>query len=177
MADIRRCLTRVRKEYHADPGRLDDFTFHDAIILNILRSCEAAIDLAMHLVEERRPGVPQSIRDAFATLEAADLLTAECAAAMMRMCGFRNIAVHNDQEMELAILRSILESRLADFESYVDELNAEQTPCSASRDSLTAGILAPMPPGEFADCVDCRGKRCQPAAACRQMIYVLKRRG
>jgi uncharacterized protein YutE (UPF0331/DUF86 family) len=127
-AIIRRCLARVREEYRSDPGRLDDFTVQDAIILNVLRACEAAIDLAMHLVAERKLGVPQSSRHSFELLEAAGLLSAESARSMMRMCGFRNIAVHNYQEMELAILRSILESRLTDFENYLDELNAARTP-------------------------------------------------
>lgn len=122
-AIIRRCLARILEEYRDDPARLDDFTIQDAIVLNLLRACEAAIDLAMHLVAERRLGVPQSSRDAFMMLERAGLLKAECAAAMMRMCGFRNIAVHNYQEMEKPILLAILRSRLGDFESFLDESN------------------------------------------------------
>ena len=124
-AIIRRCLLRVREEYRNTPERLDDFTVQDSIVLNVLRACEAAIDLAMHLVAEQRLGVPQSSRNAFELLETAGLLSAESAQSMMRMCGFRNIAVHNYQEMELAILRSILESHLADFEKFLDELNDE----------------------------------------------------
>ena len=124
-AIIRRCLKRVREEYRETPERLDDFTVQDAIILNILRACEAAIDLAMHLVAERKLGIPQSSRNAFELLETAGLLSAGSAQSMMRMCGFRNIAVHNYQEMELAILRSILESNLKDFEIYLDELDVE----------------------------------------------------
>jgi uncharacterized protein YutE (UPF0331/DUF86 family) len=121
-AIIRRCLVRVRQEYRDDPSRLEDFTIQDAIILNLLRACEASIDLAMHLVAERRLGVPQSSRNAFEMLETAGLLSATSTRAMMRMCGFRNIAVHNYQEIEMPILRSILASDLTDFERYLDEL-------------------------------------------------------
>lgn len=51
-AIIRRCLQRISEEYRDDPGRLDDFTIQDSIVLNILRACEAAIDLAMHRVAQ-----------------------------------------------------------------------------------------------------------------------------
>jgi uncharacterized protein YutE (UPF0331/DUF86 family) len=122
-AIIRRCLVRIREEYDNDPDRLDNFTIQDSIVLNLLRACESAIDLAMHLVAEQKLGVPQSTRDAFAMLEAAGALTPECAAAMKRMCGFRNIAVHNYQEMEKPILLAILQSHLSDFEVFLDVLN------------------------------------------------------
>lgn len=124
-AIIRRCLKRVREEYRDTPERLDDHTVQDAIVLNILRACEAAIDLAMHLVAVRKLGIPQSSRNAFELLEIAGALSAESTRSMMRMCGFRNIAVHNYQEIELAILRSILESHLADFDKFLGELDAE----------------------------------------------------
>lgn len=122
-AIIRRCLKRIQEEFRDDPARLENFTIQDAIVLNILRSCESAIDLAMHLVAERRLGVPQSSRDAFAMLETAGILSTSCSRSMMRMCGFRNIAVHNYQEMEKPILLAILQSNLSDFEAFLDELN------------------------------------------------------
>ena len=114
-AIIRRCLSRIREEYRNDPSRLENFTVQDAIVLNLLRACESAIDLAMHHVAERGLGVPQSSRDAFALIEKAGLLSPACASSMMRMCGFRNIAVHNYQEMERPILTAILQFHLTDF--------------------------------------------------------------
>jgi uncharacterized protein YutE (UPF0331/DUF86 family) len=94
-AIIRRCLTRVREEYGGQPAHLQNVTRQDAIVLNIQRACEAAIDLAMSLVARRSLGVPQTSRDAFVLLERAGLLTAETARRMRAMVGFRNIAVHN----------------------------------------------------------------------------------
>ncbi len=122
-AIIRRCLKRIQEEFCDDPERLGNFTIQDAIVLNILRACESAIDLAMHLVAERRLGVPQSSRNAFAMLETAGILSADCSRSMMRMCGFRNIAVHNYQEIEEPILLAILQSNLSDFEEFLEELS------------------------------------------------------
>lgn len=105
-----------------DPGRLDDFTIQDAIVLNLLRACEAAIDLAMHHVAEKKLGVPQSSRDAFSLIEKSGALTAETARALRNMVGFRNIAVHSYQNLQLPILEAILDRHLTDFEHLIEEL-------------------------------------------------------
>ncbi len=57
---IRRCLARVAEEYRGDPSVLENWTVQDSIILNLQRACEAAIDLAMHIVAVRRLGIPQT---------------------------------------------------------------------------------------------------------------------
>lgn len=119
---IRRCLARVSEEFKGKPERLDDFTIQDAIVLNLLRACEAAIDLAMHHVAEGKLGVPQSSRDAFSLLEQAGSLAGSTASAMRNMVGFRNVAVHSYQELQRAILEAILQRHLTDFEKFIDEL-------------------------------------------------------
>lgn len=65
---IERCLQRIAEEYENNPENLLNYTKQDSIILNIQRACEAAIDLAMHLVAEGKLGLPQNSRDAFGLL-------------------------------------------------------------------------------------------------------------
>lgn len=122
-AIIRRCLKRIDDEYRNDPARLDDFTTQDSIVLNLLRACESAIDLAMHRVAQGRLGIPQSSRDAFELLAQNDILSQPSAAAMKHMVGFPNIAVHSYQNIQLPILQAILEKHLVDFESFLGELS------------------------------------------------------
>jgi len=122
-AIIRRCLKRISDEYRDDPSRLDDFTIQDSIILNILRACEAAIDLAMHRVALGRLGIPQASRDAFELLAQNTLISPPCATAMKHMVGFRNIAVHSYQNIQKPILQAIVDKHLADFETYLTELS------------------------------------------------------
>jgi len=122
-AIIRRCLKRIAEEYQNDPRRLKDFTTQDAIVLNLLRACEASIDLAMHRVAQGRLGIPQASRDAFELLVQNAILSQPTANAMKHMVGFRNIAVHSYQAIQLPILQAILEKHLADFESYLAELS------------------------------------------------------
>ena len=119
VASIERCLRRIADEYVGHESELEtDYTRQDSIILNLQRACEAAIDAAMHQVRIKELGIPQESRDAFCMLEEAGLLTAELSAHMQAMVGFRNVAVHDYQKLNLAIVRAILEKRLDDFRQF-----------------------------------------------------------
>lgn len=116
---IERCLKRITEEYQDHESELEtNFTRQDSIILNLQRACEASIDAAMHLVRINRLGVPQQSRDAFILLHNQGYLNAALSNRMQAMVGFRNIAVHNYQKLNLAVLRSILEKHLTDFRDF-----------------------------------------------------------
>lgn len=115
-AIIERCVARVRQEYADDDANLkDDQTRQAAIILNLQRACEAAIDLAMHHVRLSRLGVPQESRDAFDLLAKAGKLDPVLAEKMVKMVGFRNTAVHNYRDLNLDIVKAIIQNHLDDF--------------------------------------------------------------
>ena len=115
---IERCLKRIHEVYEGNPANLKDFTKQDSIILNIQRACEASIDLAMHIVSERKLGVPKASREGFKLLHEAGLIDADLAKTLMNMVGFRNIAVHDYQALELDILEAILEKHIDDFKDF-----------------------------------------------------------
>jgi len=122
-ATIERCVARAREEYGADPeGFATNFTRQDAAILNIQRACEAALDMGLHLVRRERLGIAQSARDTFTLLEQAGWLTASVAETMRRMVGFRNVAVHDYQALQLPITLNILTHHLDDFLAFSRQL-------------------------------------------------------
>jgi uncharacterized protein YutE (UPF0331/DUF86 family) len=119
VATIERCLRRVHEEYAGQPENLEhDITRQDSIILNVQRACEASIDLAMHLIRRFALGVPQDSRSAFDLLAEAGKLDGTMADALKRMVGFRNIAIHDYQRLNLAIVRSIIEHNLDDLRAF-----------------------------------------------------------
>lgn len=58
--------------------------------------------LAMHLVSERKLGVPKMSHEAFKILQDADIIEESFAEALMNMVGFHNIAVHDYQAFFLS---------------------------------------------------------------------------
>jgi len=119
VAIIERCLTRVTEEYDGDERNLrHNLTRQDSIILNLQRACEASIDLAMALIKVHRLGPPQESRHAFELLGEAGLLDSELTVRMARMIGFRNVAVHDYQRLNLDIVKAIILERLDDFRTF-----------------------------------------------------------
>jgi uncharacterized protein YutE (UPF0331/DUF86 family) len=122
-AAIERAVRRVREEYAGDDRNLlHDQTRQDAIILNLQRACESSIDAAMHLVRVRRLGVPQETREAFVMLEQAHLIEPQLADRLKKMVGFRNVAVHDYQTLNLEIVRRIVVNHLDDFLAFTQVL-------------------------------------------------------
>ena len=118
-ASIERCLQRVLEEYAGDDKNLvANQTKQDAIILNLQRACETAIDLAMYVVNQRRLGVPQESRDAFTLLQTAGILPADLATRMQHMVGFRNVAVHEYTRLNLEVVQAIITRQLNDFRTF-----------------------------------------------------------
>ena len=124
LASIERCLASVRRYVADDLDRLHDSMVLDAVVLNLQRACEMAIDAACREVSRRRLGVPTDSADAFTILERESLLSPPVAERMRRMVGFRNIAVHEYCRLDPAIVRTVVEHRLGDFESLCRELVA-----------------------------------------------------
>ncbi|HUB89769.1 MAG TPA: DUF86 domain-containing protein [Dyella sp.] len=118
-ASIERCVARAREEYASDPTTFaTNLTRQDAAILNIQRACEAALDMGQHLIRRERLGVPQSARDVFALLTQAGWIDVTLADSLKRMVGFRNIAVHDYQTLQLPITVSIITAHLDEFLQY-----------------------------------------------------------
>jgi len=115
-ATIERCVARAREEYQRDTASFAiDHTRQDAAILNIQRACEAALDMGQYIIRREKLGVPQSTRDVFALLAQAGWIHADLADALKRMVGFRNIAVHDYQTLQLPIVVAVITRHLEDF--------------------------------------------------------------
>ena len=115
-ASIERCLHRIQEEYAGNEQNLTaNQTKQDAIVLNLQRACETAIDLAMYVVSQRKLGVPQDSRNAFALLQTAGILPIDLAQRMQRMVGFRNVAVHEYTRLNLDVIYAIITKQLDEF--------------------------------------------------------------
>lgn len=118
-ATIERCVARAREEYNADPDTFaTNHTRQDAAILNIQRACEAALDMGHHIIRRESLGLPQSSRDVFDLLATAHWLEPQLAQSMKHMVGFRSIAVHEYQSLQLPITVNIIEQHLDEFLAF-----------------------------------------------------------
>ena len=126
-AIIERCIRRIREEYASDPS-LVNFTHVDALTLNIERACQAAIDLAMHLIASQRLGIPRSSADAFKLVQRAGIIPEPLAQRLCAMTGFRNVAVHEYQEIDKDILHHIAKEGCKDLVEFCQALGLRIQP-------------------------------------------------
>lgn len=113
-AIIERSIRRIREEAAAAPG-FDSCTHLDALTLNIERACQASIDMAMHVVADRHLGVPQSMAEGFTLLARAGVIDANLSASLQGMVGFRNVAIHQYEQLDLSVLRWIVDAGYRDW--------------------------------------------------------------
>ena len=118
VAIIQRCLKRIKDTSHLKPESLHDLDKQDIFVLNLQRAIQAAIDSAAHIIADEGLGLPQSLKEHFSVLITNHILSPDIGQKMQAMVGFRNIAVHEYEAINIDILENILLHHLRDFEEY-----------------------------------------------------------
>jgi len=81
---------------------------------------ELCIDIAGHIISDRKLRVPVSYADTFASLSEAGLITSETYDIMGKMAKFRNVVVHQYERVDTAVVIMILRNHLDDFLVFRD---------------------------------------------------------
>lgn len=119
VATMARCRARI--EEIRSPARqlhLLPVDVEDLLAVNLQRAAQAAIDLAMHVVSSEGFGVPVELGEGFTMLAKHGLIDDGLAARLRRMVGFRNIAVHQYQTLDLRIMLAIADKHLGDLQIF-----------------------------------------------------------
>lgn len=112
---VQRCVSRAREEFErAGDGFRTDYSRQDAAVMNVVRACEATIDLANFIVRQRRAGVPNTSADAFRLLARIGVLDDTLAERLAHMVGFRSVAVHAYRALDLGIVERVIREGLED---------------------------------------------------------------
>jgi uncharacterized protein YutE (UPF0331/DUF86 family) len=70
-------------------------------------------------MSDERLGEPRTSRELFDLLERSGWVPAPLAATLRNMVGFRNVLVHGYDDVDVAIVRDVVEHRLGDLIQYV----------------------------------------------------------
>ena len=119
---IKNCLNAIKKATQLNSDKLDDVMVQDVFVLNLQRAIQAAIDMANVVISQRGLKLPASYRQCFMILRDDQVIDADLCEKMVKMTGFRNIAVHDYQQISVVILKEILKQHLVDLEKYYTRL-------------------------------------------------------
>lgn len=119
---VQNCLKTIDSATKGNPASVSDFMIENVVVLNLQRACQACIDMAQVVIAKQELGLPNSYKMSFHILAKAGILQENTAFKMGKMAGFRNIAVHDYQEISIDILKSILTNNLTDFKEFYDQI-------------------------------------------------------
>ncbi|MEW5893868.1 MAG: DUF86 domain-containing protein [Pseudomonadota bacterium] len=119
LESLRRCLARIEAKCPQDVVVLTaDADVQDIVSLNLTRAVQLAVDIGAHLLAGMTVPPPDTMGQTFDRLAEAGVIGAELARRLKKAVGFRNIAVHNYEAIDWAIVHAICKHRLTDFTDY-----------------------------------------------------------
>jgi uncharacterized protein YutE (UPF0331/DUF86 family) len=126
LESLARCVRRVEQKR---PPSLDllvaDPDIQDILVLNLGRAVQLCVDIGSHLISATDAPVPQTMGEVFSTLAALGVISDELAARLRAAVGFRNIAVHNYDRVDWAIVFAISTRHLDDFRKFAAAVRRE----------------------------------------------------
>ena len=105
------------------PQRLGEDRVQERFIEHTLQiAIQAALDVASHIVSDDRLGEPESYGALFELLARYDWISDALVPTLREMVGFRNILVHAYGEVDLDVVRGVVENNLGDLLDFVAQI-------------------------------------------------------
>lgn len=121
LISLNRCLDRIKSHTPATVEALQtDFDAQDIISLNIQRAVQISVDIAAHVLAEQFHEQTATMAEAFLALSKHELLDSLLASRLAKSVGFRNIAVHEYDTLDMNILYSIIKNEIDCFYEFAD---------------------------------------------------------
>jgi len=117
LARIETCVRELREQ--ARPELIADDVRERRFVEHTLQlAIQAAVDAASHIVAAERLGEPRDPRGLFDLLGRHRWIAPHLVERLRPMVGFRNVLVHEYDEVDLEVVRSVLGERLDDLLAY-----------------------------------------------------------
>ena len=109
LISLNRCLERIKLHTPTSVETLqNDFDAQDIISLNIQRAVQISVDIAAHILAEQLHEQTPTMAETFLALSRHGLLDSQLASRLAKAVGFRNIALHEYNTLDMNILYSII---------------------------------------------------------------------
>ena len=116
---LTRCVARIKsKNVHSLEELESNFDVQDVIVLNLQRAVQTCIDIANHILLDYNNPPPFTMAESFIKLADNNIISKETAQNLSHAVGFRNIAVHQYENIDCAIIYSIINHNLEDFKIF-----------------------------------------------------------
>ena len=118
-----RCVHRIKSQNISSLEELQsNFDKQDIIILNLQRAVQICVDIGNHILLDYRTQTPSTMSETFNYLAENKIISEENSVQLSHAVGFRNIAVHQYENIDCKIIYAILTSHLDDFKDFATSI-------------------------------------------------------
>jgi uncharacterized protein YutE (UPF0331/DUF86 family) len=117
------CVSRIETKKPRDVAALiSDYDIQDIISVNLERAVQLCVDICAMVIAERNLKTSNTMAGTFRILEGAALLSPEISGKMQKAVGFRNISVHEYEELDWELVFDIVSNHLSNFSRFIEEI-------------------------------------------------------
>ena len=118
-----RCIHRIKDQNISTLEELQsNLDKQEIIILNLQRAVQICVDIGNHILLDYKTPTPSTMADTFKYLAENNLITEQNAQDLGHAVGFRNIAVHQYENIDCNIVLSIINNHLEDFKVFAEAI-------------------------------------------------------
>lgn len=119
LQSLERCLERIKQ--HTPPSveiLKTDFDKQDLVCLNLQRAVQISVDIASHILAEELNEKASTMAEVFLMLSEKEMIDKNLAFSLAKSIGFRNIAVHEYDSLDMDIVYAIITKDLNVFYDF-----------------------------------------------------------
>jgi uncharacterized protein YutE (UPF0331/DUF86 family) len=94
----------------------------DILLMNVQRAVKMCVDISAYILAHSNIPPPMTMKDAFYQLQMLEIITKETFEKMQQWVGFRNIAIHEYDDINWETVFSILSNHMDDFRLFAKEV-------------------------------------------------------
>jgi len=122
-------INRLRSKQHiSEKEFVVDYDVRESVLLNLQQAIQGCIDVGSHIIADNGWGTPGSTSEIFYILQENKIISTTMAETMVKMCGFRNLIVHQYDDIDFEIVYFIYQHQIKDFEDFLNEIQIHFAP-------------------------------------------------
>lgn len=123
LAELEEYFEQIKETGHITVSDYrNDWKLQRIIERTLQMMIETCVDIAGHVISDRKYRVPGSYAETFEILHDNKILSDDLSESMQKMAKFRNIVVHHYDKVDSEIVVGILDRNLDDFLKYRDAI-------------------------------------------------------
>lgn len=126
LESLHHCLSRIESKRPKTLGELqNNVDLQDILSVNLERAVQISVDIAAIMIAETNALTADSMAQSFLVLEREKIIPLPLAEKLRNAVGFRNISVHEYQDIDWALVFDIIHNHLSTFSQFIDCILAQ----------------------------------------------------